>query len=71
MGAVDLTDAAAGRAPPPARAPAWPFDGMNEAGVAVGMAAVPQADERHDPGKPTIDSLEVIREILDRGGQRG
>ena len=54
-------------------APSWPFDGMNEAGVAVGMAAVPSgsqsaADERHDPGKPTIDSLEVIRAILDRAG---
>ncbi len=46
-------------------APSWPFDGMNEAGVAVGMAAVPQADQRRDPGKPTIDSLEVMREILD------
>ena len=49
-------------------APGWPFDGMNEAGVAVGMAAVPQADERHDPGKPSIDSLQVIREILDHAG---
>ena len=49
-------------------APSWPFDGMNEAGVAVGMAAVPSADERHDPGKPTIDSLEVMRAILDRAG---
>ena len=49
-------------------APSWPFDGMNEAGVAVGMAAVPQADQRRDPGKPTIDSLEVMRAILDRAG---
>jgi len=49
-------------------APSWPFDGMNEAGVAVGMAAVPSADERHDPGKPTVDSLEVMRAILDRAG---
>ena len=49
-------------------APSWPFDGMNEAGVAVGMAAVASADERHDPGKPTIDSLEVMREILDHAG---
>jgi hypothetical protein len=46
----------------------WPFDGMNEVGVAVGMAAVPSADERHDPGKPTTDSLEVMRTILDRAG---
>ncbi len=49
-------------------APAWPFDGMNEAGVAVGMAAVPQADERRDPGKPAIGSLGVMREILDHAG---
>jgi len=49
-------------------APSWPFDGMNEAGVAVGMAAVPSADARHDPGKPTVDSLEVMRAILDRAG---
>ena len=49
-------------------APSWPFDGMNEAGVAVGMAAVPSADERHEPGKLTIDSLEVMRAILDRAG---
>ena len=49
-------------------APGWPFDGMNEAGVAVGMAAVPQADERHDPGKPAMGSLRVIRAILDQAG---
>ena len=49
-------------------APSWPADGMNEAGVAVGMAAVPQADERHDRGKPTINSVEIIREILDHAG---
>ena len=49
-------------------APSWPFDGMNEAGVAVGMAAVPSADQRRDPGKPTIDSLAVMRAILDHAG---
>ena len=48
--------------------PSMPFDGMNAAGVAVGMAAVPQADERHDPGKPTIGEIAVIREILDHAG---
>ncbi len=48
--------------------PAMPFDGMNAAGVAVGMAAVPQADERHDPGKATIGEIGVIREILDHAG---
>jgi hypothetical protein len=48
--------------------PSMPFDGMNAAGVAVGMAAVPQADERHEPGKPTIGELAIIREILDHAG---
>jgi hypothetical protein len=46
-------------------APFWPFDGMNEAGVAVGMAAVPQAEAPYVSGKPYIGSLRVIREILD------
>lgn len=52
-------------------APSWPFDGLNEAGVAVGMAAVPQADARHDREKPTLDSLEIMREILDHAGSTG
>jgi hypothetical protein len=49
-------------------APFLPFDGMNEKGLAVGMAAVPAQDRPHDPQKPTIDHLEVIREILDHAG---
>ena len=67
-GAVDLTTLPLAERRRLLDAPSWPFDGMNEAGVAVGMAAVPHADERHDPGKPTIDSLEVMRAILDRAG---
>jgi len=47
-------------------APYLPFDGMNEAGLAVGMAAVPPGGMEYDPEKETIDSLLVIREILDR-----
>lgn len=47
------------------RAPFIPFDGMNEKGVAVGMAAVPPGDMQPDPEKETISSLMVIREILD------
>lgn len=47
-------------------APYLPFDGMNEAGLAVGMAAVSPGGMEHDPEKETIDSLLVIREILDR-----
>jgi choloylglycine hydrolase len=47
------------------RAPSWPFDGFNERGLAVGMAAVPAGDMRPDPDKETIGSLMVIREMLD------
>ena len=65
---VDLTTLALAERRGLLDAPSWPFDGMNEAGVAVGMAAVPQADQRRDPGKPTIDSLEVMRAILDHAG---
>ncbi len=46
-------------------APYLPFDGMNEHGLAVGMAAVPPGGMRPDPNKETIDSLRVIREMLD------
>jgi hypothetical protein len=47
-------------------APFWPFDGMNEHGLVVGMAAVPESAMPHDPEVETIDSLAVIREMLDR-----
>ena len=47
-------------------APAIPFDGMNEAGLAIGMAAVPPGGMEPDPAKDTIDSLMVIRLILDQ-----
>ena len=40
-----------------------PFDGMNERGVAVAMAAVPQA---RTPGGRTDGSLGVMRQVLDR-----
>ena len=42
-----------------------PFDGMNEHGLVVGMAAVPGSKMPYDPDKETVDSLIVIREILD------
>lgn len=45
--------------------PYLPFDGMNEHGLAVGMAAVPSGSTSLDPEKETIGSLGVIREILD------
>jgi predicted choloylglycine hydrolase len=46
-------------------APYWPFDGMNEAGLAVGMMAVPHAQSSDDPEKITLDSLQAIRLLLD------
>jgi hypothetical protein len=49
-------------------APALPFDGMNERGLAVGMAAVPFGDMHPDPNKETIDSLMAIRKMLDQAG---
>ncbi|MBN1661409.1 MAG: linear amide C-N hydrolase [Anaerolineae bacterium] len=46
-------------------APLIPFDGMNEHGLVVGMAAVPAGNVQPDPQKPTIGSLGIIREMLD------
>ncbi|MFC2054317.1 carcinine hydrolase/isopenicillin-N N-acyltransferase family protein [Chloroflexota bacterium] len=46
-------------------APYLPFDGMNEHGLAVGMAAVPSGGMKSTPSKETIGSLMVIRKMLD------
>jgi hypothetical protein len=49
-------------------APSMPFDGMNEYGLTVGMAAVPEEfleDASYDPSKPSIGSIGIIRQILD------
>jgi Tol biopolymer transport system component len=46
-------------------APFWPFDGMNEHGLVIGMAAVPPGHVSPDPDKETIGSLGVMREVLD------
>ncbi len=46
-------------------APSLPFDGMNERGLAIGMAAVPPGGMVPDPAKQTIGELGTIREILD------
>jgi choloylglycine hydrolase len=48
--------------------PHWPFDGMNEHGLAVGMAAVPAGGMAPDPDKRTVGSLGIIREMLDHAG---
>jgi predicted choloylglycine hydrolase len=47
------------------RAPYWPFDGMNSAGLAVGMMAVSEADTGADPQKATLSDLQIIRLLLD------
>jgi hypothetical protein len=46
-------------------APSMPFDGMNEYGLAAGMAAVDGSRATDDPGKATIGSIGIIREMLD------
>jgi hypothetical protein len=46
-------------------APTLPFDGMNEHGLAIGMAAVDPGNMQADPSRETIGSLGVMREILD------
>jgi hypothetical protein len=47
-------------------APLLPFDGMNDRGLAVGMMAVPSGEPGRDPAKVTLDSVAVIRLMLDR-----
>lgn len=47
------------------QAPWLPFDGMNEMGIAIGMMAIPHAEPPYDPGKITIDEIELIRLVLD------
>jgi hypothetical protein len=47
------------------RAPFMPFDGMNEHGLVVGMAAVPPGQMRPNPDRETIGSLMIIRKMLD------
>jgi len=46
-------------------APYFPFDGVNEAGLAIGMAAVSPGDVPLDPELDTLGSLEIIRVVLD------
>jgi hypothetical protein len=55
-------------------APSMPFDGLNEYGLAVGMAAVPDIyldDASTDPSKPTIGSIGIIRQVLDHARDVG
>lgn len=48
------------------KAPLIPFDGMNEHGLTVGMAAVDGAELPNHPDKPTVGSLRIIRLVLDQ-----
>ncbi|MCJ7567521.1 MAG: linear amide C-N hydrolase [Anaerolineales bacterium] len=46
-------------------APVMPFDGLNERGLAIGMAAVPHSPTPNDPNNESVDSLRIMRMILD------
>jgi hypothetical protein len=49
-------------------APSMPFDGLNEYGLAVGMAALPDSyldDASYDPSRHNIGSIGIIRQVLD------
>jgi len=43
----------------------FPLDGMNEYGLFIGMAAVEESVADYDPSRPGINSLSIMREILD------
>lgn len=47
------------------RAPYYPFDGMNEFGLTIGLMSVPSSAPPVDPNKATITSLNAIRLVLD------
>lgn len=47
-------------------APLLPFDGMNERGLAVGLAADDTASLHPDPAKPTVGSVRILRLVLDQ-----
>jgi hypothetical protein len=63
--ARDLTKLSLDERRPLLDAPYLPFDGMNEYGLTIGMAAIPDSPMPHDPAKETIGSLGIIREMLD------
>ena len=62
---LSLTDLPLTEREPLLAAPFLPFDGMNEHGLVVGMAAVPGSEIPDDPRKENLDSLTIIREMLD------
>lgn len=66
--ARDLTKLSLDERRPLLDAPYLPFDGMNEYGLAIGMAAIDDSPMPYDPAKKTIGSLGIIREMLDHAG---
>jgi hypothetical protein len=60
-----LTELSIDQRRPLLQAPFWPFDGMNEHGLVVGMAAVYESQVPYDPQKETTGSLTIIRQLLD------
>jgi hypothetical protein len=45
-----------------------PFDGMNAAGLVIGMAAVPESGLPQNPNLEELGSLAIMRRILDEAG---
>jgi hypothetical protein len=45
--------------------PYYPFDGMNEKGVAIGMNALDRSESPYNSSKVTIGELQLIRLVLD------
>jgi choloylglycine hydrolase len=66
---VDISYLGVGRDPSRDRrlldAPLLPFDGMNERGLFVGLAADESATARADPSKPTVGGVRIMRLVLD------
>ncbi len=50
------------------KSPALPFDGMNEYGLTIGMAAIPDEfadDTSYEASRSTIGSIGIMRQVLD------
>lgn len=65
FGSEDLTELSLEERQALLYTPFMPFDGMNERGLVIAMAAVSPGNMTPDPDKETIGSLGMMREILD------
>ncbi len=63
---LDLADRPLDELVPLLSTPHIPFDGLNETGLAIAMAAVDPGDVPVDPDKETIGSLGIMRLVLDK-----